>query len=57
MFHVYYPPLFFLAMFIVVVIVALLRYGPRFLKIRHSALDRKPDWYDKGYILSGDSVA
>lgn len=57
MFHVYYPPLFFLAMFIVAVIVVFLRYGPKFLKIRHTAIERKADWYDKEYNLRTVSYA
>lgn len=49
MFHVYYAPLLFLVMFIVVAIVVLLRYGPRFLKMRHTTLPSSIAWYDADY--------
>lgn len=57
MFHVYYPPLLFLALFIVAVIVILLRYGPKFLKTRHTTLPPQADWYDVRYEAPAVSFA
>jgi uncharacterized integral membrane protein len=52
MFHFYWPPLLFLAMFVLGVIMALLRYGPRFLNIRHTTRPDEADWQDKTYEQS-----
>lgn len=57
MFHIYYPPLVCVALFLALVIVLLLRHGSKFLKLRHTGLEPKADWYDKGYRHPTDSYA
>jgi len=48
-FHVYWPALTILTLFIVCVIIVLLRWGPKFCKTRNTALPDQYDWEDKTY--------
>ncbi|KAJ1525476.1 hypothetical protein ONE63_010286 [Megalurothrips usitatus] len=48
-FHVYYPALAVLVLFIAVVIMLLLRFGSRWCKLRHTAKPPEYDWEDKTY--------
>lgn len=49
MFHVYWPPLTFLALFVAVVIMVMLKYGPRWCKLRHTTKPEEYEWEDKAY--------
>ncbi|XP_068918302.1 uncharacterized protein wrm2 [Tenebrio molitor] len=50
MFHVYWPATACLTLFLIVgVIIVLLRWGPRFCKTRHVALDVERDWQQQAY--------
>lgn len=50
MFHVYWPAVTALTMFVFLgVIVVMLKYGPRLCKTRHTAKPNEFDWQDKTY--------
>lgn len=48
-FHVYWPALSVLTLFIVLVIIVLLRWGPKFCKTRNTALEDDYNWENKSY--------
>lgn len=49
-FHVYWPAMACVTLFVVGVIMVLLRYGPRYCKVRHTALpDTNAEWSDQTY--------
>lgn len=48
-FHVYWPALSVLTLFIVLVIIILLRWGPKFCKTRNTTISGQYDWEEKSY--------
>lgn len=48
-FHVYWPALSILTLFVVLVIIVLLRWGPRFCRTRNEALSSQYNWEEKSY--------
>lgn len=48
-FHVFYPALAILVLFIAMCIMIMLRYGPKLCKLRHTAKPPEYDWEDKTY--------
>jgi hypothetical protein len=50
MFHVYWPAVTALTMFVFLgVIVVILKFGPRLCRTRHTAKPTEFDWQDKTY--------
>lgn len=52
MFHVYWPACAFLTMFVVCVMMAILKFGPRYCKTRHTTLPPRAtdeEWDSKTY--------
>ncbi|KAK9499580.1 hypothetical protein O3M35_002598 [Rhynocoris fuscipes] len=47
--QVFWPPLACLALFIAVVIMLMLRFGGRWCKLRHTAIEKRSDWEDVAY--------
>lgn len=47
--HVFWPASTVLTLFVIGVILALLKYGPRFFKMRHDTLSNDREWDDKTY--------
>ncbi|XP_052119743.1 uncharacterized protein LOC113203460 [Frankliniella occidentalis] len=48
-FHIFYPALAVLALCMAVLIMVMLRYGPKLCKLRHTAKPPEYDWEDKTY--------
>lgn len=47
--QIFWPPLAVLALFVGVVIMLILRYGGRFLHLRHGPRPAASDWSDAAY--------
>ncbi|XP_067003271.1 uncharacterized protein [Anabrus simplex] len=48
-FHVFWPACAALTMFIVLIIVIILKYGPKLCKTRHTTKPSEEEWLDKTY--------
>lgn len=50
MLHVYWPPLAFVTLLLVLsVIIIMLRFGPQLCRTRHTALPDETEWREKTY--------
>lgn len=50
MFHVYWPAATCLTLFVIIlVIMVMLRWGPKLCKTRHTTLPDRPDWQHRMY--------
>lgn len=47
--QIFWPPLVILALFVGVVIMLLLRFGGRYLHLRHGPKPSPPDWSEAAY--------
>lgn len=47
--HIFWPPLAALAIFVIVVVMLMLRYGEKWCRLRHNTLEEKADWSDEAY--------